>query len=403
MEQAGVVVVAGGAALERGDTDWLVRVYEATTGSLIWEDSFDVALGDDRAMAAEALLGFAYVAGFVTNAGGNLDVKVRAYELKTGRVLWEDQRDFGGAAEKITIQGIAIDSGRLFVCGESGIVRDTRGTEIEADWLVLAYDAFNGKLQWYDAPKSETFAHTIALSASDQRVYAAGLIEDSSHSGQFAVRCYSAENGELLWEDRYQHGNNSIAFTLSATSELVWAGGEVGDKLTIRPTIRVYDAASGTLAWRDVIEFGDGIGDVRAIALAGNRLVVVGSGGTKCSMESESDCDMLVRCYEPHSGRVRWARLIDVGGDDQAYDMAVEGEEVIICGVSVDSAGATGLAVLTLNLQTGESLWFDHLGKPGGFASETRPVLTPHVAVVAGTLYDSTGTAEWIVRAYSRR
>ena len=80
--QGSRIFVAGFSRNAAGNDDFLVRAYDARHGDLLWEDQFDKA-GDLDGAAAIAVQGRrVFAAGEGTNAAGNLDFLVRAYNAR---------------------------------------------------------------------------------------------------------------------------------------------------------------------------------------------------------------------------------------------------------------------------------------------------------------------------------
>ena len=111
---------------------WSVRAYEAHSGLLLWEDHFDRAGGHDTDFGIAAGEGLVVAAGRTMDAAGNLDWTVRAYEPRTGTLLWEDHFDRAGGLEEAV--AVAIAGGQVIVAGQSA---NAAGNQ---DWSVFAYD-----------------------------------------------------------------------------------------------------------------------------------------------------------------------------------------------------------------------------------------------------------------------
>jgi hypothetical protein len=112
---SGQVFAAGSDTNAAGNRDFLVRAYQANTGALLWEDQVDKAGDADRAFALAVGEGQMFAAGFGTNAAGNQDFLVRAYDPKSGALLWEDQIDKAGGFDGVN--ALAVEGGRLFAAG----------------------------------------------------------------------------------------------------------------------------------------------------------------------------------------------------------------------------------------------------------------------------------------------
>jgi len=67
---------------DAGNCDFVVRAYDVATTDLVWMDKFDLAGDFDTAADVVVRNGRAFVVGRGTNANGNQDFLVRAYEAK---------------------------------------------------------------------------------------------------------------------------------------------------------------------------------------------------------------------------------------------------------------------------------------------------------------------------------
>ena len=198
---AGRTAVVVGRSVEAagpgGGDDWLVRAYDTKTGTLLWEDAVDFALGDDQARRVAVGKKQVVVVGEATNAiaaDSDQDWIVRAYDTKTGALLWEDRFD-GGA--------MAVDRPEQVVfAGKSVLVGGRSQRQVAADsgndWHVRAYDAQTGALLWsdiYDAALgNDRVSNTgTGLAVSGKRAFAVGRGANAAdpESGRDAiVRAY---------------------------------------------------------------------------------------------------------------------------------------------------------------------------------------------------------------------
>src|SRR5262249_36108777 len=68
-------------------------------GTLLWQDMFNQAGGDDEAEAVAADEGVVAIVGETTTAAGHSQLLVRAYEDRSGALLWQDV-DAGGVIDE---------------------------------------------------------------------------------------------------------------------------------------------------------------------------------------------------------------------------------------------------------------------------------------------------------------
>jgi len=361
--------------------NFLVRAYDGKTGKPLWQDLFDVAGGFDAATAIAEETGRVYAAGTA-----NGDFLVRAYDGKTGKPLWQDLFDFAGRFDSAT--AIGVDGKRIYVLG-IGTVRDQRpGDQGNRVFLTRAYDGKTGKLVWqdvFDRTIQTQTSEAAAIAVDGRRVYATG-----NHNGKFLVRAYDGESGAFLWQDLLDNAQaNAIeaerglvfavggghGFLVRAysgnTGALLWhdsftlAGGGSGSDLAravsvgggrvyvgglstngIGPgdnqdfLVRAYDAENGAFLWQDNFH---GIGNRTNIALAtdlggpvaspsvnvrGIRLYVAGF-----ITSAAHNTDFVVHAYDGRNGGLLWRDIFDrAGGLDEALDLAVENGRVYAAG-----------------------------------------------------------------------
>jgi outer membrane protein assembly factor BamB len=66
-----------------------VRAYDPQTGALLWHDEFDLARDNDRIHAVVAEPGRVIAGGFGTDSTGKERLFIRAFDARTGNILWE--------------------------------------------------------------------------------------------------------------------------------------------------------------------------------------------------------------------------------------------------------------------------------------------------------------------------
>ena len=114
-----------------GAEDFFIRVYDAATGRVLWQDQYDHEGDQDWAFAVVAQGGHVYAAGQLTTAEFAPIFFVRSYNLHTGAIAWEDRVEGDGLT---VANGLAASAGRLFA---AGAIQDGANS----DFLVRAYDA----------------------------------------------------------------------------------------------------------------------------------------------------------------------------------------------------------------------------------------------------------------------
>src|SRR5262245_52264243 len=90
-----ITVVAGTASVAAGGQDLGVRAYDKRTGALLWIDQTPASSTVTNVFLASAGNAI-YFAGYKPGAAmDTTDIFVRAYELTTGRILWDNLFDKG--------------------------------------------------------------------------------------------------------------------------------------------------------------------------------------------------------------------------------------------------------------------------------------------------------------------
>src|SRR5262249_6507117 len=188
-----IAFAAAYKTLPSNDSDMLVRAYNTRTGNVLWQDSINKGR-DDFPQGLTAGPFVVVVVGQGGNRSGTaLDALIRAYDPLTGRVLWEDQVSKGDTIDDIA-WAVAIDFDQVFVAGSSS---DTSGGV--RNMIVRAYHARTGKLQW---EVERAGVSPLAITTRSGRVFVAG----STSAAHAFVAAFNAGNGKLVWEDTSTSG-----------------------------------------------------------------------------------------------------------------------------------------------------------------------------------------------------
>jgi PQQ-like domain len=138
------VFVAGYVPSSVCCSSMFVRAYNASTGQVLWTDVFKKGRDDlpqNLAASPAAVIVVGYGANTVTPPISALDFLVRAYQPITGAVLWEDRVDNGFLVDDAA-WAVTMNASQAFVVGTSSAPAGT------TNLLVRAYDVFTGKLIW---------------------------------------------------------------------------------------------------------------------------------------------------------------------------------------------------------------------------------------------------------------
>jgi putative pyrroloquinoline-quinone binding quinoprotein len=118
-------------AINSGE-EFAVRSYDLTTGILQWEERSGIRPGfHEHASAVGVNDNALFVAGDSGQDFGNSDFMVRAFDASSGATLWEDHSHSSAQTSAVDL---ALGKVRLFVAGY------TTNTSTSADFLIRAYD-----------------------------------------------------------------------------------------------------------------------------------------------------------------------------------------------------------------------------------------------------------------------
>ena len=326
----------------------IVRAYDAETGTLLWQtgriDGFNETLAG---LGVEE--GRVFAAG-TARPGYNRccwSYVVRAYDAATGSVLWEDRLarncDPGPCPTASEASSLAVDGGRVFVGGyrcegpygpcpsrlrtyaaatgdllweadlassypaQGGVVVVAKaGQVIAASRSILeplvvtlrAYDAVSGGLRWEDTLSDGRLS---VLTAGPRRVFVARRTVSGS-----SIRAYDLPRGDVLWESVLPGASLSVRQLVAEGGKRLFA---IGADTFARPeaSISAFDAATGDLQWEDRLHDQT----ANAVAIHGDQAFVAGSVSAS-SMTPLPDCFpycsslFFVRAYEARTGERLW-------------------------------------------------------------------------------------------------
>jgi hypothetical protein len=320
------VFVAGFAGVFRDGVnlgrDFIVRAYDDRSGALIWQDRLDRG-SDEFASGVVTDQERVFVSGTAFVPGRGHDWIVRAYAADTGTLLWQSLFDLAGRSDFSRGTAIATGSGLLFV-GGYGV--DANGNQ---DWIVRAYEVRTGALAWQDRVDSGGSDGVRSLAAKAGTLFAGGWGSTATIS-DVLVRAHDARSGALRWEHRSSAPQSGFTFAwrVVADGERVFVGADrlLDDGGFHTFLVQALDAINGTLLWQDAVDKGGGADYLYDLDVHEGRVFAVGYGGAECPLEVSplTNCNSLVRAYDATSGILAWELELDASGtrsDDLATNV----------------------------------------------------------------------------------
>lgn len=356
---AGRTVFVSGAAGSDCCPDWLIRAHNADTGELLWENSADLSGRADFPRPS----GLAVTDGLLIVVGSANETRrwvVRAYNVANGKLVWQHEYDRGvglNGAESLVVR-----PGRVFV---GGFAASASSDEV----VVRAYDSRTGRLLWQHETSGPNSCCTTmrGLGTDGTRIFAAATVANASRKPSFVVLALDAESGLPVWQDWVDNGGRyDAANGIAVRGSQVFAQGFGGRQcLGIRSPpsdcdilIRSYDATTGALLW-DVKAGTQGIDDQ-----APPQVIVAQSGmlfgAWQANMPSEgAKGDWLVQGYQSATGQLLWEDQVDTGGGSSfegaeiPLRVAFSRGRLFVVGRTVDAADNWNFAVRAYSV-TGE-------------------------------------------------
>lgn len=238
------------------ENSFTVTVLGASNGRILWENNSEMT---GRANAVAASTGRIFAVGRYNDWDNYRTLfAVRAYDLLTGSLLWEDVQGTAGVATSYNVSeafGVAANGSRVYVVGALFSRNNPGGG---AAFTVHAYDTKTGSLIWRDYFDLYSYfddaANTVHLSGD--KLFVGGYVTRMGGGRAFTVRAYNAVSGKPLWTSvaggYYLEDNGATALTV-AGNRLYAAGAATKDPFTGFAT-KAYDINKGTLLWEDHID-----------------------------------------------------------------------------------------------------------------------------------------------------
>jgi len=198
------IVTAGLGIKTADESSFVIRSYEAHTGSLISEDEFELSVDEETADVVEEGEGRIYAVGSGLNDRGTLSLLIRAYDAQTGHLLWED--DLNPSGEKLlkttslrTILHKKISEGEGHLHSQPNS---------QSSYLVQAIDSQTGELVWKDEFFTGSKGQSPDKHLEDQKF---PTEKDVEKTFSIRIRTYDMQTGTILWHDELSstHENNT--------------------------------------------------------------------------------------------------------------------------------------------------------------------------------------------------
>ena len=400
----GRVFVVGGAETSAGGTDFAVRAYAKKTGELLWSDYYDPAGNTgDEAVAADVFRNKLVVVGDTTSSVSR-QMTVRAYNTKTGALIWSNDFSRSDGYGFNLANDVVISNGKVFVVGV------TEATIGGTAFTIRAYRLRNGELLWEDhfnrIGNEQDGAKQVI--ASGNKVFVAGYSFLDSNTSAFTVRAYSAKTGALIWDDYYHRQDSyDTAYFLTVLGKRLYVAGSTNTNESYNAlTLRSYSQGSGRLFWTQHVNRDENGGEeIGGIVAQDGRVFVASQSGM--SLSGAGYDAFAVRAFKARNGELLWQDIHNAEGElvDGAADIAIKGKKLYVVGSTETTAGDSAMATRVYRAKTGSLVWQDNYDRVADGEDEAKAVAVSgsNVFVAGSTKVSGGSDSAFSVRAYKDR
>ena len=386
----GKVVVTGNATQTDGSVDFFVQALGRSDGTVKWTDQVPSDRNQLLPVFVTSVQGTVYAAGYAPHPPLETDIVVRAYDVRTGTLLWNSIWEKAGPPH-----ALAATSEAVVVIGQVG-------TPVAENFIVRAYDRSTGSVIWEDqVSRDNNSTAAFAVATTETRVFVAGEVLTTTGL-DLMLRAYDISSGELKWEtDR--PATSPFAVLSFSGQVLVVGSTSSGHPSSDHPYIAAFDETGGTLLWDDEAPVS---GSLRSVAAHGDRIVAVG-GVVVPGVGRE----LLVQAYDAETGIFMWQDQPPVipsfpSVSEGGSKVAVSDTGVYVCGVSEQDFVYSEMLVRAYTPLDGTLLWDDRSHRAGSSFDSSRAVdlaVDRHRLFVVGDTNENPGDTDVVIRAYDTR
>ena len=384
-----LVAGVGESAPGSGTDTWIVRAYDAKKdGNLLWDVASTNADGEVTIGGVSASGNRLIVAGSRETAGGQHHLLVRAYDTRSGELLWDDEVDTGvneGRARAAYIKGK-----KAWVVGA---LKDDV-TE-KTTWWLRYYDAKEGNLAHEDFPAGETDDERGAthLYLQGSTLVVGGVAESLSGDTDWRARAYKTKDHSVLWDETFDSGEGDDEITgLQGMGKRFVIGGTIADPVGTSMHIRTVFTKTGEFQWDATVDEGDS--NIAADVVGHGPCLFIGG---------EVDGDYFVRGFLTLNGDAMWTDRVDSGGYDAAFAMATFGSKTVFAGGTRGDGGGNGdRFIRNYDFHSGDIVWQQVQEVDGDDAMVGIMTKGSSVFTISNVDRDDGSDQDWLVTTHRR-
>jgi hypothetical protein len=176
-----------------------IKTYQARTGAVLSEDSYDLNVQDEAA-SGETKRDRIFAGGVGIDADGQPRFLLRVYDALTGKFLWQGQLNLTYQKEERRVRPIATMTPLRSIARKTGI---NERSPVQLNLSLRAVDPLTGRLVWEDKfipGVLSSRAERAGLRSLDRFV----PVETIGHIFNLVVRTVDRASGHLLWQDSFE-------------------------------------------------------------------------------------------------------------------------------------------------------------------------------------------------------
>ena len=201
MSDHGEVLAAGFGFQGAASSMITIRTYQAASGVVLSEDSYDLNVLDDGMRSGRGPHGRIFAGGIGLDSSGQSKFLLRVYDAATGKFLWEGQLNLRSQGE----ESVARPTASLVPIRPSTWLASAKGpSAIQAHLSLRAVDPRTGGLVWEDKFIPGSHVRGRAEGIVFQQPSVSGVENSIGHVFDLVVLTFDRLSGRLLWRDSFE-------------------------------------------------------------------------------------------------------------------------------------------------------------------------------------------------------
>ncbi len=178
-----------------------IRTYQARSGAVLSEDSYDLNVLDDGRPSGQESPGRIFAGGIGLDSSGQSKFLLRVYDAATGKFQWEGQLNLRSQGE----EGAASPTASLVPVRPSTWRASAQGpSAIQAHLSLRAVDPRTGGVVWQDKFIPGSHSKGQAQGIVFQQPSVSGVENSIGHVFDLVVFTFDRVSGRLLWRDSFE-------------------------------------------------------------------------------------------------------------------------------------------------------------------------------------------------------